>query len=409
MNDARLWGEIADATLERMGASQGADRLRARLEERMADLEHRGGRLPEAEAHGRRALALWERLDPESHNVSTSLSILGGVVNERGRSDEAEALARRDIALLQKLKAPPYDQAMAYKQLASAEMDQHHMEAALADMELGVELARAAHGPGSMLVAAILNNRAIAKSKLKRYDEAASDYGEARAIYTEHLGALSPKVAMTLENEARIYLMQKRFPEARVRLTEALSVDEQSLGVDHLDLVLVLQKLAWLEAVQKRFAEAAQYADRAVAIAEKRDPQGKLAATSLNYAGFAHSDKPREAVPLYRRAAVAYERVFGARSTDLATVLVELGMLEIELGEPDAARASLERAQGISDAALDPGQRLALGRLCAQAGERDRARTFLAQARDRFREAGDKRQAAEAETWLARATPRPPR
>ncbi len=371
MADARLWGQLADATLERMGTTPEADRLRAKLEERMGDLEHRAGRLPEAEAHARRGLALWERVNPESHNVCDALSILSGILDERGRADEAEALARREIALWRKLNGPPYDVAMAYKQLANAEMNQHRPAEALADLERAADLARASHGPGSMIMAAILNNRAIAKVKLGRYDDAVADYREARTIYVEHLGAGSPKVAMTLENEAGIYLKQKRFPEAKAKLVEALAVDEQSVGADSPELVLVLDKLAWLAAVEKHFAEAAPYADRALAIAEKHDAQGKLTASALNYDAFAHSDKPREAVPIYRRAAGAYERVFGARSTELANVLVELGMLEIDV-DPAAARASLERARDISDAALSPEARRALARLPAQAGRKPR-------------------------------------
>src|SRR5262249_54103105 len=352
-DEARLWGQLADATLERMGATAEADRLRAKLEERMGDLEHRAGRLPEAEAHARRALALWERLVPESRNVCDALSILSGIADERGRSAEAEALARREIALWGKLGGPPYDLAMAYKQLANAELNLRRPAEALAALDRAAALARASHGPASMVMAAILNNRASAKVKLGRYDDAAADYREARAIYVDHLGPASPKVAMTLENEAGIYIKQKRYAEAKAKLAEAVAVDEQSVGKDGADLVLVLEKLAWIAGVEKRSLESAGYADRALAIAEKHDAQGKLTAEALRYDAFAHSDRPREALPIYRRAAAAAERVFGPRSVELAKSLVELGMVEVDL-DPAAARANLEAARALSDSPLPP-------------------------------------------------------
>ena len=361
--EARVWGDLAGATIERLGATPEADRLRALLSERLCDLEHRAGRLPEAEAHCRRALVLWERLAPDSYHVGDALDLLAGALDGRGKGEEAEAVARREVALRLKLRSPPYNLAMAYKQLGNAELSQHRPADALADFERGAALARDALGPRALVVAAILNNMAIAEVKLGRFDDAAALYRESQSIYIDHLGPASPKVGMTLENEAGIYLKQRRFAEAAAKLADAVAVFERAGGSDSPDLVLPLEKLAWLAAAQKHYADAARWGDRAVALAEKIDPLGKLTAEALKYDAFAHSDKPREAVPIYRRAAAAMEKVFGAGSPELADILVELGMIEIDAGETDAARAALERAQRISDAALSPDARLALARL----------------------------------------------
>jgi len=65
--------------------------------------------------------------------------------------------------------------------------------------------------------------------------------------------------------------------------------------------------------------------------------------------------RPDEAEPLYRRAALLWERLLGADQPRLAVSLHHLGLVLSALGRDDEARVELHRALTIWDAAGPPG------------------------------------------------------
>lgn len=138
-----------------------------------------------------------------------------------------------------------------------------------------LEVATAAVGPESPIVATRLNNLAVVYRAQKKYAEAEPLYLRALAIREKALGPNHAEVAVTLNNLAALHDAQDHFVEAEDLYKRSLAIREKTLGRDHLETAASLNSLAELYMVQRKYERAEPLLERAYEIRKKlgeKDP-----------------------------------------------------------------------------------------------------------------------------------------
>jgi len=266
----------------------------------LSQVEHR----PEAEALQRQALAAEEAAHgPESPDVASILSSLGGLYAGRGEIDQAEPLLQRALAIREKTL-----------------------------------------GAGNPAVAETLNNLAILRGIQGKYAEAEPLFRRGLAIREAALPPDHPDIAANLEALAVLDLRQKRYAEAEPLQRRAVAIQEKTLGLNHPKLGYSLSNLAWICAKLGQKEEAEALFRRALAVREKAlGPNHPEVAKSLSDLAsfYVEAKRGAEAEPLFRHALDIQERELSPTHPDLLETLAELAPLLRARGK-NAEAAALE-------------------------------------------------------------------
>jgi tetratricopeptide (TPR) repeat protein/tRNA A-37 threonylcarbamoyl transferase component Bud32 len=233
----------------------------------LSQVEHR----PEAEALQQQALAAEEKEHgPESPDLASILSSLGGLYAGRGELDKAEPLLQRALAIREKVL-----------------------------------------GPANPAVAETLNNLGILRATQGKYAEAEPLFRRGLAIREAALPPDHPDVAANLEALAVLALRQRRYAEAEPLQRRAVAIQEKTLGPGHPKLGYSLSNLAWICASLGKREEAETLFRRALAVREKAlGPNHPEVAKSLSDLAsfYVEGKRAGEAGPLFRRALDIQER-----------------------------------------------------------------------------------------------------
>jgi tetratricopeptide (TPR) repeat protein len=265
-------------------------------------------------------------------------------------------------------------------------------------------------GPDHVYVAASLNNLANVHLEMGAYAEARALYERALAIWERTLGPDHPDVAMALNNIAIVDESTGEYAEARALHERALAIRERTLGPAHPYVADSLNNLATVLRDTGAYGESRALLERAAAIWEKAlGPDHPDVALSVNNLADVHAamGEYAEARALYERALAIRERAEGPDHPDVADSLTGLGSLELTRGQPAAARPLLERAVAIFAGhegvqAAEPMARFNLARaLVASDGDRARALAEARAALDELRGAGNPKESARVEAFLA--------
>jgi tetratricopeptide (TPR) repeat protein len=162
------------------------------------------GRYEEAQVMYRRALALLDRRDRESH--ATLAHNLGGIEHARGRFARAEPHARRSVALRTAL-----------------------------------------HGAGHPAVAADLVALGAILDGRGRFAEAAGLYRRALGVFRRRLGERCLEVGLALAGLGAAEQQRGRVASARRAYLDGLAIQEALLGGHHVDVAMTVNNLAVLE------------------------------------------------------------------------------------------------------------------------------------------------------------------
>jgi serine/threonine-protein kinase len=293
-----------------------ADHARALTQ--LASLLGQSGRLEEAEATAREAIAIWELTRGADHvDTAAALANLGTVLLDRGRAGEADPVLARAVGILERdLGTAHPNFARAVNGLASArtslgrfaEAEVLHRRA-LASMEARL-------GPEHPQVAIVRNDLGVVLMELQRYEEAESEYARAVAIAAKALGDEHPIVAAFRGNLGEALLLEGRAAEAEPLVQQALADLREGLGEEH-----------------------------------------PFTAESLRILGLVQAGRgwDEEAEATLRESLRIREAVQGADHPDLGRTLVQLGEFYLDRGRPGDAAPALDRAGTILPAALGPG------------------------------------------------------
>ncbi|MDX2000583.1 MAG: tetratricopeptide repeat protein [Thermoanaerobaculia bacterium] len=393
----------------------------------------------EAESLLRRALEVERRIHgsrhPELLSISNDLAVL---LETAGKLEEAKALldaALTEAAVLFRDEPHPY-QAIALGNQARVVALLGDPVAAEAIGNESLALLTKAYGPAHTRVAASL-------ASLGELALVAGDLTKAEGRFREALGLLarlgeadSTAAAVAESNLAQVLKRQGRLDEAERTYRDALAHQRASLGAHHPEIALTLTYLGELLLLKGDLDVAAGVVGEALGMARATLPSDsprladplRVAATLARAQG-----EVERAADLFGESLVLNERAFGLDHPDVARARVNLADLELKRQQPARAEELLRLALPVLEGAAaspDDGWTLAAKRLLGLAlvdlGRFAAAEEQLAEVYHRSVEADGKNsprayqgadnlarlyrawnRPADAETWRARASPKP--
>jgi tetratricopeptide (TPR) repeat protein len=227
----------------------------------------------------------------------------------------------------------------------------------------------------------------------------------------DRLGSEQQRIrAWAFNDEGLLLAQQGRFDAARERFVQAVALKERALGKEHPDVAISVGNLSHMEKELGLFPEALAHAERAIAIfTDHGDPN----CASLAQAHDARGDVLVE-LGRYEEAAAAYRRALAILRTNPEdthpedpTALHGLGVASLGQGRAHEAIPLLESALAMReaheiDATLVAQTRFILARaLWDGGGDRRRALSLAATARQTFAAKGRAPRARDVASWLA--------
>jgi CHAT domain-containing protein/Tfp pilus assembly protein PilF len=305
------------------------------------------GDLAAAQDYYSRALAIRERLAPDSLAVASSLSGLGGVAHARGDLAAAQEYYSRAFAIRERLApnslamaADLYDLgnvAHARGDLAAAQ-EYHHRSLVLKE-----RLA-----PNSLAVANSLSS--LGGVAQARGDLAAAQEYHSRALaIKERLAPNSLAVADSLNNLGWVAQSRGDLAAAQEYYNRALAISER-LASNSLRVAESLNNLGAVASYRGDLAGAQEYYNRALTIRERLAPNSLAVASSLtNLGNVAYRRGDLAAAQEYHSRALAIQERLAPNSLDVASSFNNLGLVAHNRGDLAAAQQYHNRALAIKE------------------------------------------------------------
>ncbi|MBI2301369.1 MAG: CHAT domain-containing protein [Armatimonadetes bacterium] len=319
-----------------------------------------------AEDFHRHALAIRERLAPESLAVASSLNNLGAVALGRGDLDAAELDHRHALAIRERLAPGSLDLAASLHNLGLLARNRGDLAAA-EDLYRRALAIKDRLAPDSLEVTSTLNNLGVIACN--RGDWAAAEGYHQRALaIQDRLSPGSLDVASSLGNLGRVAHGRGEIAAAESYHRRALAIKER-LAPGSLDLALSLNNLGYVALEDKRPADARRLFERSVRILEGQrrqigsangrsllNEQHEEKSNGLFEACLALGDVPGAYGATERFRGRGLVEALAERGTDLSDAPPELLRRRDDLdNQRRIAYTSLGRCQpGADDARIEP-------------------------------------------------------
>ena len=248
----------------------------------LGNADYRSGELVSAVDHHSRALAIRERLAPDSMDVAASLNNLGLVATDRGDLDAAREHHLRAIRIKERLAPDSLSMASSltnFGMVAGARGD----SATARDYHTRALRIYERLGPGSLAMADALNN--LANSIRAEGDEASAEQHHRRALeIRERLAPDSMVLSVSLNNLGDAARRRGALTAARELYDRALDI-RQRRAPESMNVAGTLNNLGLLSAAAGDLAASREYHRSARAIRERLAPDSLAVAASLSFLG----------------------------------------------------------------------------------------------------------------------------
>ncbi|MBI2298445.1 MAG: CHAT domain-containing protein [Armatimonadetes bacterium] len=319
------------------GEQQDAERL---FEEGAAAYEK--GDLDGAETAWKAALAICERIAPDSGPVAACLGSLGNVAVDRGDLAAAEGLLKRALAIYERRQPDSLDVAQCLGGLGKLAAERGD----LARAETYFRRTLAIHerlDPDSLLVANSHNNLGAVYYSRGDLAAAAALFGRSLAI-RERLVPGSPEVADSLNNLGLVAADRGDLAEAEARHHRALAILER-LAPDSPQVADNLNNLGTLTVARGDVASAEAIFKRVLALRQRVAPDSLDVADALcNLGSTAYSRGDLNAADAFYQQALAIRERLAPDSLTVAAALANLGLVALDRGDFAAADTHFKRA-----------------------------------------------------------------
>lgn len=204
-----------------------------RVMSNLCHLLHRMGRFDEAEAYGRRALAIADRhLPPDSVVKGNVITNLGALIEDRGYDEEAEAMLLRAVEMRRRLDHPD-DLTQSLSNLGSFLMSRNELDEARIHLEESVEIGVNELGEDHPVTLFAQMNYAVYMMRTNKLEEARAlleDVVErCRMVYGDrNFETISYSRKLIL-----VYAGMGRLADSEALAGESLAISEEEFGPSH--------------------------------------------------------------------------------------------------------------------------------------------------------------------------------
>jgi serine/threonine protein kinase/tetratricopeptide (TPR) repeat protein len=409
--EARVWAQVADALIERIG---DPDDLRGRWWMHDGGVLVRESEFAAAERSLAQALQVLERsFGPDAPELDGVLSRLGTVVREQGDHQRAFDYHQRVLDRRKLAYGPDHpDVASAWATLGTDAYFQAHYQEALGYTEEALRILEACFGEDSPAYAMRLNNYAAILERLGRLDEAEAIHRKLLASNTERYGADDVRVSTSLENLGLVLLSAHRYDEAAQMYERSLALRIAEYGLDHTATATTQSNLGFARFKLGEHDRARELFEQAHAtwLAKLGPDHQDLAWVHGNLGEVDLAEgKLASARQQFGRSLALNEAALGRDSHELGNPLTGLASVALEEGEIDEAIELAQRAIDVRNGAWSPPGELArsqfvLARALSRRdreGDRSRARDLASLAREEYDEAGAEKEVAAIDEWVA--------
>lgn len=317
---------------------------------------NRAGRYKEAESAARVLLAEVEKnIGPDSLDAAKVLDTLtenmwfGG----KARDPETRSLIERSIAIKEKLVGPDHPEtAWSLRNLATLLWETGDYAGARPLFERALAIQEKLLGPDHFEVGWSLVNFGILLKDTGDYATAKTAFDRALVIYEKHekFGPNGSAVAIVCNNLVEVLLLTRDYKGARHYADRALAIGEKRYGPEHPFVGAVQANLAEILTDTGDYAGAKLLYERAMAVLEKTiGPEHPDMAAFLTSFGDWHryTGDYLAAKSLYERALTIGEKALGPDHPNLAKSLSGLAELLAQTGETAVAVESALRVEKI--------------------------------------------------------------
>lgn len=350
-------GEAVDDALARVDRDLGDDpRLQVDLLDDFGEVRSGQGRLDEAEALFRRALALAEATyGPDHPAVAESLVNLVSIEMYRERFLQATGMAQRALAILEKhADTEPLPLVNGLGMMGVIVKTQGQNDKAVEYTARALELQRRYGGADVAMLAAVMHNHGVNLFDAGRSDEAELMLREALAMRERELGADNPTLLYTLETLSMILYDRGKYDDAIAIAERRVALARKAFPGDHAWKAGPLADLGWERTEAGRFDEGIAMLEEAIRIYAALDSPEVL--TPLRFLALAKrraGDAAGALAAIDRawtecgsNAGLALCNVIRANR---AGMLADAGRAQEGLAEADAALAALRATERLDN------------------------------------------------------------
>ena len=339
--------------------------------------------LAEAEKDFEAALAIYEKLRPDSLEYAGALLNLGNVASERRELAKTEEYFTRALQISQKVAPGSVDVARCLDNLAGVFWARGDIPKAEEYSGRALEVMRIA-APGTVDLALSLNHIGVLAKTRGDLAKSEEYYRQARALY-EKLRPGTLYLAGVLNNLGNVYRNRGDLARAEECHRAALEIKEK-LAPGSLQVAISLDNLGNVAMARGELAKAEDLHLRALAIEEKVAPNSLDVAESLLSLGavLAEGKNFSRAEGYYSRALQIAQKV-APGSLDVANVLNNLGVVAKNRGDllkaEEFGRQALEIFQKLSSTSLDVAEALVnLGSVAIDGDDLPKAENYYRRA-----------------------------
>ncbi len=318
----------------------------------LLDLE---GHYVEAEAPALRSVEIRERRLGDQPELAFSLNTLGNVLWHQGRLDEAEAIHRRALALRESILPPGHtDIGQSVHNLGALRYFAGDLAEAESLWRRSAEIEEANHGPNDWNLATSLHTLAIVCQDQDRFDEALALEQRSLAIREKVLGPDHPHVALSLTTLGNIYRGMGDPAAAEPAIRRAIAIAQAAWGPAHGEVFWMRRSLArTLIDLGKLEAAEAELDDLLAAIeAAGADDEAPPVLETLG--GLYVRQRRFEEAERFYLQAIADVQANSPDEPYLGLLTAELARVYRDTGRPEAAATTLRRAVELMEASWGP-------------------------------------------------------
>ena len=324
----------------------------AQITQNIARYAWMGGDFNEALEQGNRALEIRRNIvGPYDPAIADSYTFLGEVFRALGESKRAYDLHRAAYRIRLSYYGSNHTlTAETLNNLALSRTAMRKFDRVLNDLNRALAVFRMSFPGDHPSTAQAMQNIASFYQYEGRFQEAEDLFESVLKMRKRIFGQSHPILAETLNSLGNLYRSRSRFVEANNSLLDALKLQEEFLGPDHVFVGVTLANLGFLKDAEADYQKAEHYYSRALKIYENSFGENHPnTATIINVLGllYHNSGRYKKALPFYQRAHKIWEKEFGADHPKTAEVVMNLGRMDEALGNYLEAERRFAKANAI--------------------------------------------------------------